>query len=118
VALCAWTAIAGGFAFALYPRHRLWAGGAAGLGLIASYWSGALLWHAQLETDMALVRDRSVTLRVAPADPARSLDTLPMGSRVRILDTSAGWNRVTTAGGETGWLPAQSVERISPSQEH
>ncbi len=118
VALCAWMAIVGGFAAAFYPSGRFWGAATAGLGLIASCWSGALLWHAHLEADMALVRDRSTTLRVAPADPARSLGTLPMGSRVRVLDTSAGWNRVTTAEGETGWLPAQSVERISPAQEH
>ena len=50
---------------------------------------------------------------LAPADPARLLDTLPAGSRVRVLDASGGWNRVLAPGAQMGWLPQKSLERIS-----
>jgi len=36
---------------------------------------------------------------------------------VSILDASGGWSRIKIAGGETGWIPAQSLERVSPAQE-
>ena len=70
-------------------------------------------YDATLEADTALVRERSVTVRGAPADPARSLGELPAGSRVRILNESAGWVQCSIPGLGSGWLPAKSVERIS-----
>ena len=70
-------------------------------------------YDAMLEADAALVRERSVTVRGAPADPARSLGELPAGSRVRILNESAGWVQCSIPGLGSGWLPAKSVERIS-----
>lgn len=70
-------------------------------------------WNALAEADAALVTERSASLRAAPAEPARLLDTLPAGSRVRVLDASGGWNRVLAPGGQTGWIPQKSIERIS-----
>jgi tetratricopeptide (TPR) repeat protein len=70
-------------------------------------------YDAMLEADTALVRERSVTVRGAPADPARSLGELPAGSRVRILNESAGWVQCAIPELGNGWLPAKSVERIS-----
>lgn len=78
------------------------------LGLLGWTWSR----YADAERMAALVIERAASLRAAPADPARLLDTLPGGSRVRILDASGGWNRVQAPGGETGWIPAKSIERI------
>jgi tetratricopeptide (TPR) repeat protein len=75
---------------------------------------GAGWWlNAQAEAETALVIERAASLRAAPADPARLLDTLPAGSRVRVLDASGGWNRVLAPGAQMGWLPQKSIERIS-----
>ena len=74
---------------------------------------GAWKYDAALEADAALVRERSVTVRGAPADPARSLGELPVGSRLRILGESAGWFQCAIPGIGTGWLPSKAVERIS-----
>lgn len=79
------------------------------LAFLGEVWSR----HAAAEADAALVMERAASLRAAPADPARLLDSLPAGSRVRVLDASGGWNRVIAAGGEEGWLPSKSIERIS-----
>lgn len=70
-------------------------------------------YDAMLEADTALVLERSATVRGAPADPARSLGELPAGSRVRILNESAGWVQCSIPEIGSGWLPAKSVERIS-----
>ena len=74
---------------------------------------GAWKYDSTLEADAALVRERSVTVRGAPADPARSLGELPVGSRLRILGESAGWFQCDIPGIGTGWLPSKAVERIS-----
>lgn len=74
----------------------------------------AWLLHARDEANMALVVDRSAVLRAAPANPARALDSLPAGSRLRLLDTSGGWYSAKAPDGQVGWVPAASVERISP----
>jgi hypothetical protein len=72
--------------------------------------------NARAEAETALVTERAASLRAAPADPARLLDTLPAGSRVRVLDSSGGWNRVLAPGAQMGWLPQKSVERIASGE--
>lgn len=86
----------------------------SGLGALLSLLGFAWTLHARAEADMALVLERSVVFRAAPATPARALDSLPAGSRVRILDASGGWVRAEAADRQIGWLPEASVERISP----
>jgi tetratricopeptide (TPR) repeat protein len=79
---------------------------------------GAAWWlNAQAEAETALVIERAAALRAAPADPARLIDTLPAGSRVRVLDSSGGWNRVLAPGAQMGWLPQKSIERISSGSQ-
>ena len=86
---------------------------AATSGFFIATLGAAWKYDAMLEADTALVRERSVTVRGAPADPARSLGELPAGSRVRILSESAGWVQCSIPEIGNGWLPAKSVERIS-----
>ncbi len=80
------------------------------IALLGAVWT----YDARVEADMALVLERSVVLRAAPAKPARALDSLPAGSRLQLLDQSGGWKYGRAADGQTGWVPADSVERISP----
>lgn len=81
------------------------------LGMVGAYWKHA----ADMDSELALTRDRSVTVRAAPADPARSLGELPAGTPIHILGQSAGWNRCSIPGIGTGWIPAKSLERVSSS---
>ena len=112
VAFGIWLAAVPGLLWA-FNRRRLGAliGALAGCALTAL---GAGWWlNALAEAETALVIERAGSLRAAPADPARLLDTLPAGSRVRVLDASGGWNRVLAPGAQMGWLPQKSIERIS-----
>jgi hypothetical protein len=86
----------------------------SGLGALLGSLGLAWMVHARAEADMALVLERSVVFRAAPANPARALDSLPAGSRLRIVDSSGGWVRAEAADRQVGWLPESSVERISP----
>lgn len=74
-----------------------------------------LLWfrNAVAEADMALVKERSVVFRAAPADPARALEALNAGTRLQLLDESGGWSRCRLSDGLVGWVPASAIERIS-----
>lgn len=82
------------------------------LGAVGTYWK----YQADIDWDLALTRERSVTVRAAPADPARSLGELPAGTPLRILGQSAGWNRCAIPGIGTGWVPSKSVERVSSTR--
>lgn len=113
IATGAWVFAAALF-FAFATKHRM---GAAGLGALGLVMTGlGVLWslHSKAEADMALVLERSVVFRAAPANPARALDSLPAGSRLRLLDSSGGWLRAEAADRQIGWVPVASVERISP----
>jgi tetratricopeptide (TPR) repeat protein len=112
VAFGGWLVLVPGLMWVL-KRERIGAlcGALAGCALTAL---GAAWWlNAQAEAETALVTERAAALRAAPADPARLIDTLPAGSRVRVLDSSGGWNRVLAPGAQMGWLPQKSIERIS-----
>ena len=104
---------AGAWGLATLSRRAKLASSVAVCGLCLAALGGAWKYDAAMEADAALVRERSVTVRGAPADPARSLGELPVGSRLRILGESAGWFQCAIPGIGTGWLPSKAVERIA-----
>jgi tetratricopeptide (TPR) repeat protein len=112
IALGIWLAVIPGLIWA-FNRSRIGALSGALLGCVLTALGGGWWLNAQAEAETALVTERAASLRAAPADPARLLDTLPAGSRVRVLDASGGWNRVRAPGALMGWLPQKSIERIS-----
>jgi len=100
--------------FAFATRRRFGALCLGGSGLVVSLLGLAWGMHTKAEMDMALVLERSAVFRASPAKPARALDALPAGSRLRLLDSSGGWHRAESADRQIGWIPEASVERISP----
>ncbi len=83
------------------------------LGFVIAAAGGYWKHQADIDPDLALIRERGITVRAAPADPARALGELPAGTPVRILGDSAGWNRCSIPGMGIGWIPSKSLERIS-----
>jgi tetratricopeptide (TPR) repeat protein len=112
IALGIWLAAIPGLLWALKPS-RFGALSCALAGCLLTALGAGWWFNALAEAETALVIERAASLRAAPADPARLLDTLPAGSRVRVLDSSGGWNRVLAPGAQMGWLPQKSIERIS-----
>ena len=112
IALGIWLAAISGLLWALKPS-RFGALSCALVGCLLAALGAGWWFNALAEAQTALVIERAASLRAAPADPARLLDTLPAGSRVRVLDSSGGWNRVLAPGAQMGWLPQKSIERIS-----
>jgi tetratricopeptide (TPR) repeat protein len=109
-AWCIVTALVLAFA----TKHRIGASILGGVGVVLGLAGLAWQAHARSEADIALVLERSVVFRASPANPARALDSLPAGSRLKILDSSGGWLRAEAADRQIGWVPTESVERISP----
>ena len=112
IAFGIWLAVIPGVIWA-FNRRRFGALTCALAGCVLTALGAAWWLNAQAEAETALVTERAASLRAAPADPARLLDTLPAGSRVRVLDASGGWTRVLAPGAQMGWLPQKSIERIS-----
>jgi tetratricopeptide (TPR) repeat protein len=115
VAFGIWLAVIPGLIWA-FKRSRAGALCCAIAGCVITVLGAAWWLNAMAEAETALVTERAASLRAAPADPARLLDTLPAGSRVRVLDSSGGWNRVLAPGGQMGWLPQKSLERIGSGE--
>ena len=62
--------------------------------------------------DLAIVTAKSTDARLATADSAGTVLTLPAGSEVRILSTRGDWSYAALPNDLRGWISAQSAERV------
>jgi tetratricopeptide (TPR) repeat protein len=100
VPLCTRRAMSGGSVFTMILAIFGCAYGATGV------------WHASQDQDAGIVVAKQVEARFEPADRAGLADTLPAGSRVRVLSERGVWTYCELPGKGRGWVPAASVERI------
>ncbi|MEY5025771.1 MAG: hypothetical protein RLZZ244_1299 [Verrucomicrobiota bacterium] len=114
VAVGAWVLVFSGISVWAW-RWRGVALGCALFGAAMAFLGWSWLDARRKEPGLAVVRERSVTVREAPAQPARSLGDLKAGSRVRILRDSAGWVLCVRPEGGEGWILESALERIIPS---
>jgi tetratricopeptide (TPR) repeat protein len=112
-AVAGWIAVFG-LAALITSRRR----GNAGLwvmtiaaALVAAY-GGGVLWLKAQERDTAIVVVKSVEALLAPAESASLADTLPAGSRVRVLSERGAWIYCELPGESRGWVPRDTIERI------
>lgn len=93
-----------------------WRAAALGLGILSLGMAGCgfFCWKASgWAQEEAVIRERVVTARKAPADPAPSLGDYPAGTIVRVVGTSASWTHCRLPEGSFGWIPSSAVEKIS-----
>ena len=112
-AAAGWVAVFGLAALATSRR-----GGNAGLWLatiaaaaVAAY-GGGVLWLSAQERGTAIVVAKSVEARLAPADSAGLSDSLPAGSRVRVLSERGDWIYCELPGESRGWIPQNAIEKV------
>jgi tetratricopeptide (TPR) repeat protein len=60
----------------------------------------------------AIVTGENVEARVATADTARSILTLPAGSEVIILQQRGDWNYAELPNNQRGWIAANAAEKV------
>jgi tetratricopeptide (TPR) repeat protein len=79
--------------------------------VVAAY-AGGVLWLSAQERGLAIVVVRSVEARLAPADSAGLADSLPAGSRVRVLSERGDWVYCELPGASRGWIPHDAIEKV------
>ena len=61
---------------------------------------------------LAIVTGKDIEARLATADNASSVLTLPAGSEIKVLSERGEWVYAALPNEQRGWIPARSVERV------
>jgi tetratricopeptide (TPR) repeat protein len=61
---------------------------------------------------LAIVTGKDIEARLATADNASSILTLPAGSEVKVLSQRGDWVYAKLPNDQRGWIPAGAVERV------
>jgi hypothetical protein len=61
---------------------------------------------------LAIVTGKEIQARLATADNASSILTLPAGSQVKVLSQRGDWVYAALPNEQRGWIPARAVERV------
>lgn len=61
---------------------------------------------------LAVVVDKKVDARLATADNANTVLTLPPGSEIKILSKRGDWIYAALPNEQRGWIPAKAAERV------
>lgn len=61
---------------------------------------------------LAIVLGKKVDARLATADNANTVLTLPAGSEIKVLSTRGDWIYAALPNDLRGWIPAQAAERV------
>ncbi len=69
----------------------------------------AQLKHAAATQDQAIIMTPTVTVKSSPSETSVDLFVLHEGSKVTILETSNGWNKIRIANGSVGWLEVDKM---------
>lgn len=64
----------------------------------------AQLKHVANTQDQAIVMTPTVTVKSSPSDDGVDLFVLHEGTKVSVLESSNGWNKIRIANGSVGWL--------------
>ena len=64
----------------------------------------AQLKHTANTQDQAIVMTPTVTVKSSPSDDGVDLFVLHEGTKVSVLESSNGWNKIRIANGSVGWL--------------
>lgn len=69
----------------------------------------AQLKQAAATQDQAIIMTPTVTAKSSPTETSVDLFVLHEGTKVTILQTSNGWNKIRIANGSIGWLEAEDM---------
>ena len=69
----------------------------------------AQLKHAAAVQDQAIIMTPTVTVKSSPSEDGVDLFVLHEGTKVSVLESSNGWNKVRIANGSVGWLEVDKM---------
>lgn len=110
-AVAAWVAIFAAAFFFLWSRKASLALAAICCTMVAGYAMFAI-YHLEKNDGLAIVTAKTAEARHAPADNSTLAATLPVGSRVWILEQRGPWTHCRLPDNADAWLPADSIERV------
>ena len=112
-AIAFWVGI---FAIALFVfnrRRRFLALSILSLSIFAIATAGVYqLSHGKNGNGLAIVTGESVDARIATADNANRVLTLPAGSEIKIVSQRGDWIYAALPNNLQGWMPAKSAEQV------
>jgi tetratricopeptide (TPR) repeat protein len=85
------------------------------ISLLAVAYSGGCLWQANALATRAIVIEKTIQAREAPADVAPIADVLPAGSEVLAPEERGPWTYCTLPDGTRAWIPTEALERVKPA---
>jgi len=80
--------------------------------LLLAIYGGFLVWQHREDASLAVITARQAEARLAPVDRAARAETLPAGSRVRVISERGDWIYCALPGGGLGWLPVTALEKV------
>lgn len=112
-----------GFWFVLFGLTRLFFSPRRSAGRIALIACGLIVFAATVYAlytiengahghALAIVTGKDIEARLATADNASSVLTLPAGSEVKVLSQRGDWVYAALPNEQRGWIPARAVERV------
>lgn len=69
----------------------------------------AQLKHASTAMDQAIIMAPTVNVKSSPSEASVDLFVLHEGTKVNLLENTAGWNKIKIANGSVGWLPEDDM---------
>jgi hypothetical protein len=98
-----------GIVASLFGR-RAW--GWVALAVLVAAYSGVGFWWRDQDAALAVITSKEAVARLAPADRASVAESLPAGSRVRVLSERGEWIYCALPGGGLGWISDQQIEKV------
>jgi tetratricopeptide (TPR) repeat protein len=115
LAVAAWIAIFALAGIIFAQRRSALRGVVFALALLAAIAAAAGLYARETGPsgrDLAIVTAKGTDARLATADNAGTVLTLPPGSEIKILSTRGDWMYAALPNDLRGWIPAKSAERV------
>jgi hypothetical protein len=112
---CGWLALFSIAVICIKPGPHTGAATVLILGLLGAAYAGGSLWQSNALASRAIVVEKSVQAREAPADVAPVADVLPAGSEVLAPEERGPWTYCTLPDGTRAWVPTEALERVKPA---
>jgi tetratricopeptide (TPR) repeat protein len=115
LSLCGWAALFSVAIIVIKPGPHIGTAVALTISLLGAAYAGGCLWQTNADATRAVVIEKSVQAREAPADVAPIADVLPAGSEVLSPEERGPWTYCTLPDGTRAWVPTEALERVKPA---
>jgi len=115
VSICGWLALFSIAVICIKPGRHMGIAALLTISILGAAYAGGTLWQSNAMAARAVVIEKSVQAREAPADVAPVADTLPAGSEVLAPEERGPWTYCTLPDGTRAWIPTEALERVKPA---